>query len=276
MKAITLVWFRQDLRLADHPALYHACRNGNVIPVFIDDPLSTSISQLGSASRVWLHHSLRALDHELRSTGSRLILRRGPALDVLQQLLTETGATRIYWNRVYDPASLQRDKHIKESLHSCCEIRSFNACLLNEPWEVLKNDHTPYKVFTPYWNAMLKHGIQHQPLPAPLQLTPPEKMPESLPLESLGFLPAIRWDVDMMNHWRAGETAAMQKLLNFLTENGANYQDSRNVPSRQGTSTLSPTCISVKSVRVRPSGLQNSSWQTIRLRNTVYAISSAK
>ncbi len=240
MRDLTLVWFRQDLRLADNPALYHACRNGTVIPVFIDDPLPTSISQLGSASRVWLHHSLQALDHELQSSGSRLILRHGPALEVLQHLLTETGATRIYWNRLYDPASLQRDKYIKEVLQSCCEIRSFNASLLNEPWEVLKTDNTPYKVFTPYWQAMLKHGIQHPLLPAPQQLTSPEKMPESLPLASLGLLPSIRWDVGMMDHWRVGEAAAMQKLLNFLTENGANYQDSRDFPSRQGTSKLSP------------------------------------
>lgn len=235
-----LVWFRQDLRLADNPALYHACRNGEVIPVFIDDPLPASVSRLGSASRVWLHHSLQALDHDLQANGNRLILRQGSALPVLQQLLKETGATRVYWNRVYDPASLARDKHIKETLRASCEVRSFNACLLNEPWEVLKADGTPYKVFTPYWKAMLKHGIQHLPLPAPERIPAPARKPQSLPLDALGFLPNIRWDNRMMEHWQVGEAAALQKLLEFLPAGGVDYMDARNIPAHPGTSKLSP------------------------------------
>lgn len=236
----TLVWFRQDLRLTDNPALYHACRNGTVIPVFIDDPLPATVSQLGAASRVWLHHSLQRLNRDLLANGSRLILRQGPTLEVLQQLLAETGATRVYWNRLYDPASLQRDTRIKETLKTVCEVRSFNGSLLNEPWEVLKADGTPYKVFTPYWKAMLKYGIQHQLLPAPEQIAAPETMPQSLPLESLAFLPSIRWDIGMMKHWQVGEEAAMQKLLDFLPTRGADYQDARNFPAQHGTAKLSP------------------------------------
>lgn len=237
-----IVWLRQDLRLADNPALYHACRSGAVIPVFIDDPLPGSVSRLGAASRVWLHHSLQALGQDLQANGSSLILRQGPAFDVLQQLLVETGATRLYWNRVYDPASLQRDKHIKETLKASCEVRSFNACLLNEPWEVLKADGSPYKVFTPYWKgkATLARGIQQQPLPAPEQIIQAAQMPTSLPLESLGLLPTIRWDISMMQHWQVGETAALQKLHDFLSASGAKYQDARDFPAQPSTSKLSP------------------------------------
>lgn len=235
-----LVWLRQDLRLADNPALYQACRAcEHVIPVFIDDPLPTSISQLGAASRVWLHHSLQALDTHLQTLGSRLILRQGAALPVLQQLIASTGATHVYWNRVYDPASLARDKHIKETLKQTCEVHSFNASLLNEPWEVLKADGTPYKVFTPFWKAMLKHGIQHLPLPIPERMVAPANLPDSLPVDALGLLPTIRWDTEMMTHWQVGETAAMQKLLTFLPQ-GADYKEARNLPAQTGTARLSP------------------------------------
>lgn len=236
-----LVWFRQDLRLTDNPALYHACHTGEpVIPVFIDDPLPTSVSQLGSASRVWLHHSLQALTQDLQASGSHLILRQGSASVILPQLLAETGATRLYWNRLYDPASLQRDRQLKESLRQVCEVRSFNASLLNEPWEVLKADGTPYKVFTPFWQAMLRHSIQHQPLPAPEQIPAPARIPSSLPLDSLKLLPHIRWDVGMMSHWQVGERAALHKLLNFLPIGGKDYQQARDLPAHSGTSRLSP------------------------------------
>ncbi|MDQ5769856.1 cryptochrome/photolyase family protein [Thiothrix subterranea] len=237
---IAIVWLRQDLRLADNPALYQACRTcEQVIPVFIDDPLPSSISQLGAASRVWLHHSLQALDTHLQTLGNRLILRKGAALPVLQQLIASTGATHVYWNRVYDPASLARDKHIKETLKQTCEVHSFNASLLNEPWEVLKADGTPYKVFTPFWKAMLKHGIQQLPLPMPERMVAPANLPDSLPVDALGLLPTIRWDTDMMIHWEVGEAAAMQKLLAFLPQ-GADYKEARNLPAQTGTARLSP------------------------------------
>ncbi len=236
-----IVWLRQDLRLADNPALYHACQScDNVIPVFIDDPLPTSVSQLGAASRVWLHHSLQALDDSLQAAGNRLTLRQGAALPVLQALIAASGATHVYWNRVYDPASLARDKHIKETLKQTCEVHSFNASLLNEPWEVLKADGTPYKVFTPYWKAMLKHGIQHLPLPIPARIPAAAPVPETLPLAALGLLPSIRWDTGMMAHWQVGETAAMQKLHDFLPSGGADYQEARNIPAQAGTARLSP------------------------------------
>lgn len=235
-----LVWLRQDLRLADNPALYQACRTcEHVIPVFIDDPLPTSISQLGAASRVWLHHSLQALNTHLQTRGNRLILRQGAALPVLQQLIASTGATHVYWNRVYDPASLARDKQIKETLKQTCEVHSFNAGLLNEPWEVLKADGTPYKVFTPFWKAMLKHGIQHLPLPMPKRMVAPANLPDSVSVDALGLLPTIRWDTEMMAHWQVGEAAAMQKLLAFLPR-GADYKEARNLPAQTGTARLSP------------------------------------
>ncbi|MDD5393182.1 MAG: deoxyribodipyrimidine photo-lyase [Thiothrix sp.] len=236
-----IVWFRQDLRLSDNAALYHACRAaGQVIPLFIHDPTPTTVSQLGAASSVWLHHSLQALDTDLQAVGNRLVLRQGEALPILQALIAATGATRVYWNRVYDPASLSRDTQIKAALRQVCEVHSFNASLLKEPWEVLKSDGTPYKVFTPYWKAMLKSGIQRLPLPSPPHIPAPTVPVASESLESFGLLPRIRWDTPMMAHWQVGETAALQRLLDFLPDSGADYKDARNFPAQPATSRLSP------------------------------------
>ena len=236
-----LVWLRQDLRLADNPALHHACRLGaTVIPVFIDDATPTSTSQLGAASRVWLHHSLQRLAESLTACGSRLIIRQGDALSVLQTLMRETQATHVYWNRVYEPACLARDTLIKQTLKADCEVRSFNASLLNEPWDVLKADATPYKVFTPFWKAMLKYGIQHALLPAPANIPAPNQFPTSVTVENLALLPRIRWDAPLMAHWQVGESAAMQKLHQFLQGHAEQYKTARDFPAQPATSMLSP------------------------------------
>ena len=238
---IAIVWFRQDLRLADNPAFHYACQHAqHIIPVFIDDPTATTVSQLGAASRVWLHHSLHALQTDLQGKGSQLWLRQGPALEVLQQLCAETGATHVLWNRLYEPMSIQRDKAIKHALRGQVEVHSFNASLLNEPWEVLKPDGTPYKVFTAFCKAMLKHGIDHLPLAIPAILPPTPHDPRALSLAELGLLPKIRWDIEMMAYWQTGEKAALQRLEEFLHNGSSTYKQERDFPANsESTSRLS-------------------------------------
>lgn len=235
-----LVWFRQDLRLADNPAWFEACRScQSVIPIFIDDPSPTTFSQLGAASRVYLQHSLASLEQSLQARGSRLILRQGQALAVLQTLLQETGATHIFWNRCYDPVSLERDKQIKASLKERVQVQSFNASLLREPWQVLKNDGLPYKVYTPFWKALLKTGITQTLLPEPSVLPHSNCWPSSLALAELSLRPKLRWAESIMQTWQVGESAALSKLVNFLETTVAEYKTARDYPVVQGTSRLS-------------------------------------
>src|SRR5581483_11686722 len=107
-----MMWFRLDLRLADNPALRAAVATGlPVIPVFVW-PDSERDGVPGAASRWWLHHSLLRLEESLRAKGSRLIVRRGSAAETLMELAAKTGTRRVFWNRVYEPAALQRDKEI--------------------------------------------------------------------------------------------------------------------------------------------------------------------
>ena len=241
---IGIVWFRADLRLSDNPALYAAsqlCRT--IIPVFIDDLTPTTLSQLGAASRVWLHHSLAQLQHDLAQQGSSLIVRQGQSLAVLQALIQETNATHIFWNRLYDPVSLERDTHLKKSLSNLVTVQSFNGSLLYEPWQILKADQTPFKVFTAYWKQVLKQGIDQVLTPPPLHLNAPKLLPHSLALESLHLLPQkpqLRWDLGMMQGWQVGESAAQQQLTHFLEWAGRDYASARDRPDMQGTSKLSP------------------------------------
>jgi len=142
----SLLWFRQDLRLADNPALLAAVRHGGpVIPVFIWSPEDAGRWQLGAASRWWLHQSLAQLDVSLRQRGSRLIIRRGPALEAFRELLDQSGATAVYWNRRYEPAVISRDTSVNTALrHDGLITESLNGGLLFEPWTVQTTKGNPY------------------------------------------------------------------------------------------------------------------------------------
>ena len=111
----TLFWFRQDLRLADHPALQAAIARGEpVIPIFLWCPDEEGEWAPGAAARWWLHQSLDRLARDLERLGSQLVIRQGKdSLAALRKLITETGATAVYWSRRYEPLVIARDRHIK-------------------------------------------------------------------------------------------------------------------------------------------------------------------
>ncbi|MCC5024162.1 MAG: deoxyribodipyrimidine photo-lyase [Candidatus Synoicihabitans palmerolidicus] len=151
-KAPTIVWLRQDLRLADHPALAAAeARKCPIIPIYIWDPAGEGDWAPGGATRWWLHHSLVALSQAIGRGGGRLVLRAGNSEQVLADLMNETGAEAVYWSRRYEPNVIDRDKGIKERLQAAgVEVRSFNASLLHEPHTVANKQGNPFQVFTPY------------------------------------------------------------------------------------------------------------------------------
>lgn len=235
-----LVWFRRDLRLADNPALaaalaVHEC----IVPVFVHAPHEEAPWAPGAASRWWLHHSLVSLDHDLRQRGSRLHVRQGDSLAVLRQMVLETGACAVYWNRLYEPAAIARDTKVKQTLRrDGTEVNSFNAALLCEPWDIATASSRPYRVFTPYWRT----------LSARLQPTPPVRAPGRIPtaaaapstIDALGLLPRIRWDAGFTPAWQPGESGADAALRRFLDDALRGYATARDVPSLPGTSRLSP------------------------------------
>ncbi len=238
----SLIWFRQDLRLADNLALMAAVRYGGpVMPVFIWAPEEEGDWPPGAASRWWLQLSLKKLDASLRRLGSRLIVRRGPTLPTLRDLLDQTGSNAVFWNRRYEPAIIDRDKQVKSALQRDGQIvESFNGSLLFEPWEVQTQQGTPYQVFTPFWKACLAKSDLEPPENAPARLLNPARWPVSLKLGELHLEPEKGWDAGLREGWDPGEAGAIAQLERFLDQALANYPTGRNRPDRLGTSRLSP------------------------------------
>ncbi len=237
-----LLWFRRDLRLADNPALQHALDHfERVIPLYIHSPDVDSPWQPGAASNWWLHHSLAALDEALQQRGSRLLLRQGRPLEVLSQLREESKACTILWNRRYEPHHITEDKAIKAALlEAGCSVTSFNASLLFEPWQVVKEDGSPYRVFTPFWKACQRRGLPQTEQSVPSRLPPVPASLKGITLAELGLLPTSGWDSGLRENWRPGEAAALQRLDHFLDDALLEYQAGRDIPAEPATSCLSP------------------------------------
>ncbi len=242
MSESTVVWFRLDLRLADNPALQAAVgRQRPVLPVFIWSPEEEGRWPPGAASRWWLHQSLTKLDAALRQRGSRLIVRRGPTLGAIRALLKETGASAVYWNRRYEPAVIERDRHIESALRQDgITTDSFNASLLFEPSTVVTRQDKPYRVFSAFWKACLSHPEPGAPAPAPGNLKRPRRWPTSLPLSELALEPTIDWAGGLRSSWCPGEMGASQELKRFLGDVLSDYARARDHPAHVGTSRLSP------------------------------------
>ena len=237
--APVIVWFRQDLRLRDNPALRAAHETGApIIPVYILDDANSGEWKMGAASRWWLHQSLDALNQSLDGF---MVFEAGDPQTILSDIIKETNADKIYWNRCYEPWRIERDKTIKDAFNNDnISAKSYNGALLFEPHQVLKEDGTPYRVFTPFYK---KGCLGRAPTPEH-----PQSAPKDLNLlghkrrglDELRLMPDIEWYKDMQKEWQPGEDGAQKRLKDFL-ENGLNgYKDGRNFPARENISRLSP------------------------------------
>ncbi|PZU45247.1 MAG: deoxyribodipyrimidine photolyase [Microbacterium sp.] len=243
MPSPSLVWFRDDLRLADNPALRAAVDRGEpVIGVYVLDERSPGIRPLGGAARWWLHHSLTELGERMRERGSALVLRRGAAAEVVSALVAEMGVGAVFWNRRYGGPEREVDAGLKEQLRAGgIEVASFAASLLFEPWTVRTGAGTPYAVFTPFWNACRQLPAPRAPLPEPRELTGPRGHPASDDLSDWELLPTRPdWADGLRERWTPGERAAHARLREFLTEDAADYDRARDEPAAGATSLLSP------------------------------------
>ncbi len=234
----TLLWLRRDLRLGDHPALASACVGGGpVIPVFIHDE---SVSALGAAAKWRLGLSLAALARDLEARGSRLILRRGAARDVLLTLAEEVGAGAVHWSRLYDPKAIERDSAIKAALKERgVHGESHNSHLLFEPWTVETGTGGFYRVYSPMWRAVKDRDVP-EPMSAPSRIPAPEVWPDSERMDDWQMGAAMhRGAVVCLPHQCVGEAAARDRLAEFVGGAIGPYKDARNNPGVNGTSGLS-------------------------------------
>ena len=244
--APTIVWFRQDLRVADNPALAAAAALGPVLPIYVLDDAAAGERAVGGASRWWLHHSLDALSRRLAKLGAPLVLRRGGAAAVLERLAAETGARGVFWNRVYEPAAAAVERDLAQRLmRAGREARAFSASLLFEPEDIVTKDGRPYQIFTPFWRACLAAPEPARPSPAPRKLAAPRAVPTGDRLDDWGLLPTKPdWAGGLREAWLGGgmgpgEAGAARRLAAFLDDALARYGGDRDRPDRDGTSRLS-------------------------------------
>ena len=242
MNRPSLVWFRRDLRLEDQPALNAAIsRGGPIIPIYISETSDQTDWSPGAASRWWLHYSLGRLNRQLVSLGSKLVVRQGESLSQLSLLIKETKAAAVFWNRCYEPASIDRDSRVKAELRKQgITAESSNGHLLFEPWEIQTKEGRPYRMFTPFWNACLLRGSSEQPQQAPRRLSSPDHWPQSLTVDQLGLLSTISWDSGLKSTWKPETNSPTAELRRFLESTVFDYDTARDQPARPGTSRLSP------------------------------------
>ncbi len=240
---VSLVWLRDDLRLADNPALRAALdRDEPVVCLYLLDEESPGIRPLGAAAKWWLHGSLADLGERLSERGSQLVLRRGPAAVEVPRAVADAGADAVFWNRRYGGPERAVDTDLKASL--CSEgvaAESFAASLLFEPWTVRTGSGTHFKVFTPYWRACLGLPAPRAPLPSSREITGPRARIASDDLSDWRLLPEKPdWAGGLRETWTPGEEAATARLREFLRDDLPHYDRARDQPSAGATSMLSP------------------------------------
>lgn len=236
-----IVWFRQDLRLQDNPALAAAVDSGEtVIPVYILDDVSPDPWIMGGASRWWLHQSLQALSASLEKAGfGPLVYLSGNAEKILPAFAKKNSAKGVYWNRQYEPWAIARDTRIKKAMGDGAE--SFASYLLFEPWVIKNKTGGIYKVFTPFSKAMLEREVDILPPDTrrPKAKTAAHKIKERS-LDDLELMPAISWYTEMAAEWQPGEAGAHKRLDHTVEEIAAHYSTARDFPAVDGVSKLSP------------------------------------
>lgn len=239
MTDTVILWFRQDLRLNDHPALEAASRDGrHVLPVYILDDETPGDWAPGGASRWWLHHSLSALSASINAQRGQLILRRGDPLSILKELCTASGASAVYCSRRYEPWASDQEQSLHGSFQTDgIDFKRFGGTLLHEPGSVLTLSGGPFKVFTPFWRA-----CQKQATPAPIGRTKTEwsKYSAGDDLTQWALLPTNpNWAESWQSHWSPGEDGAHERLHAFLDSTVTRYADERDLPAVDATSRLS-------------------------------------
>lgn len=232
-----IVWFRNDLRVHDHPALAEAAKEADhVIPVFIlQDALLTG--PYASANRTrFLLESLQDLKRSLQTLGADLVVRRGKAAEVLKQLVDETGASAVYHSVDYTPFAVKRDRNVQTALPKHVTYKAFPGRLsIDDLHELKTKSGTIHKVFTPFWKQWM--GIQRRDIAAvPKSLSLPanintDTIPAISDLTSSAMLSPMAQ--------KGGETVARERLADFLDAHIAEYHQGNNDMATDRTSRLS-------------------------------------
>ncbi|WP_026789563.1 cryptochrome/photolyase family protein [Pleomorphomonas oryzae] len=242
-KAPVVVWFRDDLRLADHPALDAANASGHpVLCLFVLEE-GTKRRSLGAASRWWLDKSLAALDSDLQRLGGRLILRRGDPRRIVPEIAAQIGASALYFNRRYDREGSDIDDAVSARLRQQgISVSSHAAWLLFEPGAIQTKTGGPFRVFTPFWKAHRPYlGPRNQLCRRPEAMSFFEGAVACEALASFDLHPTQPdWSAGLASTWTPGEAEATKRLSSFIDKGLSRYAAERDFPAAEASSRLSP------------------------------------
>lgn len=236
----TIMWFRNDLRTHDNAALLFASERSDVIPIYIFD--EDAGRTFGAAKKWWLHHAIHILSKNIERLGGKLILRKGDEASILKQVINDTGADTICWNRRYDPRCIEKDIALKSELTDLgIVVESFSGFLLHEPTRLTTKAGTPFRVFSPFWRTLESQLTDEPPRPEPANLTQRQTNIESEDLTSWQLCPSNPdWASKFNEHITPGEKGALETLQKFLDDRIVEYKNNRDFPAIDGTSSLSP------------------------------------
>jgi deoxyribodipyrimidine photo-lyase len=243
MTAAAILWFRNDLRLADNAALHAAAAsNVPIAPLFILDDDAPCHWKPGGASLWWLHGSLSALADSLTSIGSRLILARGATREILPRIAEKCGASTVYCARSYEPWAIELETSLKDDLDKAgIALKRYRGALLFEPESLVTSQGKPFQVYTPFARAAFAAEDPGKLVASPRTLQAPARWPASDKLADWALTPKQPdWAEGLREAWTPGEDAARTRLNNFLRSGAATYHERRNRPDLAGTSRLSP------------------------------------
>ncbi len=236
---VSIVWFRQELRLADNPAMRAAAADGNVLPLYVLDDAAAGDWRMGGAHRWWLHGSLEALGRDLAQAGAPLVLRRGDAAGILAELAASTGATAVHAGQMVEPWARAQDEAVRAALPDGVTLRLHRAGLLYDPAAVKTKTGGAYGIYTPFAKAARLLGPPAKPEPAPRRLQ--GVTAESDALADWRLLPTKPdWAAGFRETWQPGEAGAHARAKQFMATKLAGYEAGRNTPGEDLTSMLSP------------------------------------
>jgi deoxyribodipyrimidine photo-lyase len=246
-EAPVIVWFRDDLRLCDNPALCAAVQSGRRIHcIFVYDEESDGLRPLGAAAKWWLHSALASLDEDLRKRGTRLSIYRGRASELVPRLSKFCEAAIVYWNDRYGEAERKVDSTVKLLLEQNRIVSvTFNGSLLYEPASLKSKSGEPFQTFSAFWRAAYRVGDPAQPLVAPAALLDfddfADNRPHVVALSELRLEPRRPdWSGGLRSNWQPGEAGAQAQLIRFLDNHFDTYAEFRDFADRSVTSRLSP------------------------------------
>ena len=237
MTANALVWLRNDLRLADNPALQAAVKlDGKITALYVHET-NPHLRAPGGAVLWWLEQSLSSLEKSLNERNVELLVARGEALDIIEKLIEENSFDTVFWNRRYAPQERYVDAIVKSTLKDKgLTVESFAGNLLAEPWEIKTGSGGPYQVFTPYAKTLRQQGVNRP-------LSSSDWKAEQSTIKQKPAREAYKqpfWTKKMNGLWEIGEAAAIDQLYHFFDETIRNYAGDRDRPDVEGTSKLSP------------------------------------